>query len=134
MECGTQNNNNLGYDIERVPKIRVDKNSLDVQKIVSEMFILLEKKDKDDARETESLEKSNIRQPTNDHLHVLNFYEQQKNIEFECRRCSRPCDGTFYKCEDCKCEDCDEFTLHKVCAESASKENVNQTRIEDTRA
>ncbi|KDP43920.1 hypothetical protein JCGZ_20930 [Jatropha curcas] len=116
MECGTQNNNNLGYDIERVPKIRVDKNSLDVQKIVSEMFILLEKKDKDDARETESLEKSNIRQPTNDHLHVLNFYEQQKNIEFECRRCSRPCDGTFYKCEDC-----DEFNLHKVCAESASK-------------
>ncbi|XP_037492969.1 uncharacterized protein LOC110008866 [Jatropha curcas] len=109
MECGTLKNNNRGYDIERVPKIRVDKNSLDVQKIVSEMFILLKKKD-------QSLEKSNIRQPTNDHLHALNFYDQQKNIEFECRRCSRPCDGTFYKWEDC-----DEFTLHKVCAESASK-------------
>ncbi|KDP44279.1 hypothetical protein JCGZ_05746 [Jatropha curcas] len=116
MECGSQNNNNRGYDIERVPKIRVDKNSLDLQKIVPEMFILLKKKDEDDAMETENLEKSNIRQPTNDHLHALNFYDQQKNIEFECRRCSRPCDGTSYKCEDC-----DEFNLHKVCAESASK-------------
>ncbi|KAJ9178509.1 hypothetical protein P3X46_010387 [Hevea brasiliensis] len=118
ISCETKDNNNDGYYIvERINNLRVDTQSLDVRKVVSDMFTLISRKERNKAmKEIDSHKKNkNMRQPVIDHLHALTLSEKPGKENFVCKRCSRLLsDHPSYGCVDC-----DEFNLHISCAESA---------------
>ncbi|KAJ9189006.1 hypothetical protein P3X46_000349 [Hevea brasiliensis] len=117
IECTTKDKKDNEYEDGRIPKLRVDIKSFDVKKLVSDMLVLLSDKERDDTLkviESHAKNKKKVRQPVIDHLHALALSEKASKNELVCKSCSKLLSGPSYQCVDCE-----DFNLHKFCAESA---------------
>eukprot|EP00257_Ricinus_communis_P027684 XP_025015098.1 uncharacterized protein LOC112536553 [Ricinus communis] len=113
------------YDVGKIPKLNIDTKSFDVRKVVSDLYIMLSHMEKDEVSKGKSIkenvgqDKNEVRQPINDHLHALILSNKPRKDKLVCTCCSKLLSGSSYHCIEC-----DEFTLHKFCAESASNINI----------
>ncbi|KAF2314010.1 hypothetical protein GH714_021489 [Hevea brasiliensis] len=117
IECTTKDKKDNEYEDGRIPKLRVDIKSFDVKKLVSDLLVLLSDKERDDTLkviESRDKNKKKVRQPIIDNLHALALSEKASKDELACKGCSKLLSGP-----SCQCVDCDDFNLHKLCAESA---------------
>ncbi|XP_025013135.1 uncharacterized protein LOC8278885 [Ricinus communis] len=126
------------YDIQDVLKLYVDMDSFDANKVVSDISSKLSDTEnyqvpKDNLASTTSFKPSlqddvvveenesyrKMKQPTNDHVHSLTLFEKPRKDKLVCKSCKEVISSSCYQCVVC-----DEFILHKSCAESAANVKV----------
>ncbi|KDP38358.1 hypothetical protein JCGZ_04283 [Jatropha curcas] len=106
---GESNNHQDYYDSGHILKVSIEKESFNVNEVVTKMYNLLNA-----MRENAKSHNKLIRQPTNDHLHELFLSKEPRTNKVLCRSCSKIVSGLSYECAECN-----EFTFHKLCAESS---------------
>ncbi|KDP38351.1 hypothetical protein JCGZ_04276 [Jatropha curcas] len=106
---GESNNHQDYYDSGHILKVSIEKESFNVNEVVTKMYNLL-----DGMRENAKSHNKLIRQPINDHLHELVLSKEPRTNKILCRSCSKLISGLSYECAECN-----EFTFHKLCAESS---------------
>lgn len=119
--------------IDHAPELLVITKSLDRTKVESAVnSVVLSTKVRDNTSSSSNVsfkpstkqdkvlrECESTRTLINDHLHELTFSDKPRKDELACKRCSELVSDLNYQCIEC-----DEFILHKSCAESPDNINV----------
>ncbi|CAK7329249.1 unnamed protein product [Dovyalis caffra] len=131
IECDAQGQHNTGYVVpDHVLKLSVNTQSFSLDEVAPghdhSMALPLSVSGEplrdypssnvlpqSSASQDEVLKEIDSKKPMNDHLHALVLSEEPKKDKLVCKRCSkRIADQNYY------CDECDEFILHKSCAET----------------
>ncbi|KAF9676294.1 hypothetical protein SADUNF_Sadunf09G0123900 [Salix dunnii] len=131
IECDAQDQQNAGYGVPGdIPKLSVNTKSLfSSDEVISNgRSMALPHTGSEEPlqdcpsgnvllQSTPSQEKvpkeSDRQKPINDHLHALSLSEKPRKDKLVCKSCFE-----FISDQNYHCEDCDEFILHKSCAEA----------------